>query len=208
MRNRVRRLSRADRAHKIFGASKHQYELKPVQEQELRDLEALLGTDLPDEFRRFLLDCGAGAGPYYGLFTPSEILSEMDDLWAEYEAELGRRPSPAAEFPISRRTAARFSDSRRDTQGPHLAEYPLDGCIPISFHGCTFWTLIVTTGELRGTLWDAANYVGFEGQWVPAQVPPGLSGVSTALPEFHRPPTFLKWYGAWVDRGSSQARAS
>ncbi|MFE9558267.1 hypothetical protein ACFYOD_32920 [Streptomyces sp. NPDC006703] len=49
-------------------------------EEQLRSLEASVGTGLPAQYRNFLLCAGGGgAGPYYGLMTPT--LSNSEWQW-------------------------------------------------------------------------------------------------------------------------------
>ncbi len=77
---RLAELSRRDRGRKVFGACKHQYRSTPVEEAELKRLEAELRVSLPSEYREFLLKVGSGAGPYYGVWGPAEALSELRGL--------------------------------------------------------------------------------------------------------------------------------
>ncbi|MDW6058250.1 SMI1/KNR4 family protein [Streptomyces sp. FXJ1.4098] len=74
VRERVLALRKAPRWWAVFGADfpdhGHNFELLPVlTEEQLGAVERRLGTELPEEYRTFLLEVGAGgAGPYYGLF--------------------------------------------------------------------------------------------------------------------------------------------
>lgn len=69
VKQRVILLSAIDRDRQVFGASHHQYKLAPtLDSQELGELQAALGTDLPFEVCAFLKQvASSGAGPYYGL---------------------------------------------------------------------------------------------------------------------------------------------
>jgi hypothetical protein len=209
MKERILRLADEDRTRRIFGASGHGYELSLVTHVDLEALEARCRIRLPPEYRDFLTRVGAGAGPYYGLLGAREVSSEMDNRWGEFEVEYGRRPCPSRPFPLSRFELQRSVHPEASATGPIAAEYPLDGCIPIASHGCTFWSLLVTAGELAGAVVDAANYVGFDGQWLPACVPPAIAGeFSAAKPEMPRPPNFLEWYAAWLNHSTGALRHS
>ena len=83
--------------------------------------------------------------------------------------------SPAKPFPFNQsdiknlnRKIARGEKS--DFAGTLVIEsfYPVDGCIPICHQGCTYWFWLVVTGELKGSVWDVANFVGSEGLWKPS----------------------------------------
>ncbi|WP_143663775.1 SMI1/KNR4 family protein [Streptomyces sp. rh34] len=73
VRERVLRLAEHPQSEKVFGAQGHGFRLGPVMsEEQLRAVEADLGVGLPAQYRSFLLHVGAGgAGPHYGLMTPS-----------------------------------------------------------------------------------------------------------------------------------------
>jgi hypothetical protein len=71
VRERVLTLREAPRWWAVFGAEHgHCFELLPVLNgEQVRAVERRLGTELPEEYRAFLLEVGAGgAGPDYGLF--------------------------------------------------------------------------------------------------------------------------------------------
>ena len=84
-----------------------------------------------------------------------------------------------------------------------------DGCIPICSQGCTFFSALVTAGELRG---KATMMVRLRNGG-PAVRPPGLlpDGSYTSgrfviefaprpLPTPPRPPTFIQWNESWLER--------
>ncbi len=219
LKRKLERLSTLDRQRKVFGAYMHKYESHPVTEVELLLLEAALGVRLPEDYRQFLQVIGYGAGPYYGLLGPKQILDEL----REYASE-GPEPlwSPGCPFPFSREQAEecfRIMGEHRD--GSLVGRtWPVDGCIPICFEGCSYYSLIVTAGDLAGSIWSSSNEglddefdelsqtfndtynrytynlapqppgdISLPGSWIPAWAP-ALS------PE----PTFLEWYNAWLDQ--------
>jgi hypothetical protein len=73
LRDRIRLLREVDRDLHVFGAATHRYQLAaPLGEEQVRQLEARLGVELPAEYRTFLREIGSrGAGPYYGMLEAS-----------------------------------------------------------------------------------------------------------------------------------------
>lgn len=80
VREQVEALAGRPGAETVFGAPGHRFALdEPLNAQELADLESQLGVRLPEDYRRFLLEVGAGgAGPAYGVFP----VRRADGQWA------------------------------------------------------------------------------------------------------------------------------
>jgi hypothetical protein len=107
------------------------------------------------------------------------------------------------EFPFTWDDAHRFYLGRRDWAGDHRptgeADFESPGCLEIGHQGCTNFTMLVTTGELAGTVWDV-----WDNTWMPARAP------STVLDLPHEPidlgptPTFGAWYDAWLTQALAQ----
>jgi len=146
---------------------------------------------LPRGYREFLLQVGAGCGPYYGIWSPSEVLAEWQSISTEDNGQPGR--SPSEKFPL---TAAETQIQNRD--------WPTGGCIPIGHQGCTFWSVLVLEGAFTGKVWDVACFVGTDGEWLPARRPTGLIGFEQSQPEelpaLNSPPLFVEWVEGWIDR--------
>jgi hypothetical protein len=72
LRDRIRLLGAIDPALQIFGAVRHKHALAaPLPADELAALEARFGP-LPEDYRQLVTELAAsGAGPYYGLESPS-----------------------------------------------------------------------------------------------------------------------------------------
>jgi hypothetical protein len=201
---------------KVFGASGkfgHQFKLTRASASELKHVEEELDVALPPEYSQFLVECGCGAGPYYGLYCPSRVLSEVRSLNENLPTN-GKVANPNLEFPFRKDDALTVQRKmgNHDPEPYLRAAWLCDGCIPIGEQGCTGYNALVTTGELRGTVWTV-NDDGAVAQWWPGGRPPGLLGegnlssgrfvptfVPRPLPEIPSPPTFLQWYGSWLER--------
>ena len=105
-----------------------------------------------------------------------------------------------------RRTQRKWNAATAEnTEKRYLKSWPTDGCIPICFEGCSFWTFIVTAGDLVGSIWShCADWYDeddptLEG-WNLAPQPPGirLDRILRCQPALSPAPTFLEWYGAWL----------
>ncbi len=223
LKHKLEQLSTLDRQLQVFGAKPyygfgHEYKSHPMSEVELELFEAALGVRLPKDYRQFLQVIGYGAGPYYGLLGPKQILAEL----REYASE-GPEPlwAPGRPFPFSREQAEecfRIMGEHRD--GSLVGRtWPVDGCIPICFEGCSYYSLIITAGDLAGSIWSSSNeglddefdelsntfnYTYNRYRYNLAPPPPHihlpgstiLAWESALSPE----PTFLEWYNAWLDQ--------
>lgn len=188
---KLSRLRSTPGADRVFGANRHRYRNTPVPAGQLAEVERRIGVPLPSRFRRFLLEIGPGAGPDYGIGDMDELLAELYDR------------DPAGEFPFVRADAERLYREWREwltspssDGGPAAeADWDLPGCLAISHQGCAEYTMIVTTGELAGTLWSASD-----GFWRPATAAPGVLDARHSEPIFLGPtPGFDAWYEAWLD---------
>jgi len=194
-------LKRKDPALLVFGAKTHRYKQTGIKPGDISLLEKKLHCSLPQEYKDLLLAVGAGAGPYYGLYNPGEIIKEYKS-YREYTDE---EYSAGKECPITQSAYFRIvQDLEAGIQEPwECYTYPADGCIPVCYQGCTFWTVIVTCGELKGTVLDVASYSGNEGWYLPARRPPGIvkAGIEPSkLPPINRPCGVFEWYRSWIER--------
>jgi hypothetical protein len=201
VRERVLALREAPRWWAVFGAEHgHCFELLPVlTEEQLRAAERRLGTELPEEYRAFLLEVGAGgAGPDYGLFPirpPEPDAPPVTDHCAlpfrsELTAELEREEPQRADYPDDDAFFAAYAawDVRRDELHDAFTERTL--CI--SHQGCGYYSLLAVTGPLRGTMWNDIRAIG-EGV-VPVE-PRGRTGHVS----------FAQWYLDWLDHAEHRA---
>jgi hypothetical protein len=218
LHDQVARLRRLDHKYEVFGASKHRYQSTPESLTSVERCEAALGVPLPSDYREFVLEVGSGAGPYYGLWTLDEARSEVQDLAVGTKPRPACPIDPAAAFPATAgglREGGAENAAGKDVVS-RAKRWPCSGCLPIGDQGCTFWSVLVLTGEFTGRVWDLACFEGFSGEWLPARLPPGLSGSRRGryrllsrfrrptdhreLPRLSRPPTFREWYVGWAER--------
>jgi hypothetical protein len=191
----VRKLRDLDAERRVFGADVHSYLLTRVPRHELDAFEDCLGTCPPEAYRSFLAEVGYGAGPYYGLLSPADILRELD--------RFNLAPGAAAlPFPVGTEGGERFffGPSRGRLAVP-LLDWPTPGLIPVAYDGETSWSMLVTSGIFTGTVWDVTVLESIVAECRPALRPPGLpDGAGNALPPLRRPPTFDQWYRGWLTR--------
>ncbi len=234
---RLDRLRELDRAPARFGASTHMYLTNPVAESELRALERDLGVRLPADFRGFLLEIGYGAGPYYGIYSPTQLLDEVRDglhlwmedsdtlaaAWDDYVKALGTWPVPAvpcwiewvAQQERSDHTTARSGWPTPDRPFPFTragaetipqgwawqavleSSFPVPGCVLIGNQGCAYYTVLITAGELTGSVWDLCHDPEGCGVWVPARC--ASENSYREPPHLPLVPTFREWYTGWIE---------
>lgn len=219
LKRKLERLSILDPQLQVFGANLHKYESHPLSNAELEHLEGELGVRLPAGYPNFLLEIGYGAGPYYGLYGPERILNEIDEDFSwdeELLPEPYRLPEPSRPFPFGREQAEecwRIMGERRSAIFQTETEGYADGCIPICFEGCTFMSMLVTAGDLVGSVWSCYNDDCISYNLAP--LPPGILQTKRLKstmswenlwmkpnwePALSPEPTFLQWYNAWLDR--------
>ena len=191
-------------APRIFGASHHGYTSHPTAPEELAALERRLGVRLAADYRAFLLEIGWGAGPYYGLWSPAAILAEYEGLTRDMEIETNVMVQAADPFPFG---PADIQDLLGNPDGALHATWPASGAIPIGHQGCTFWSALVTTGPLAGTVWDAGCIEYWDGNWAPARTPPGwLAGPEGPWTQRQLSPlpSFREWFDLWLEVACAQ----
>ncbi|MFF3559455.1 SMI1/KNR4 family protein [Streptomyces sp. NPDC002574] len=176
VRERVLALGAAPGSDRVFGAMGHGFVLDaPLTLAEVADLEAWLDVELPEDYRSFLLQVGAGgAGPAYGVFP---VRREGSDCWRwngdspeELEPGMLAEPFPGGPDPEA---AARILaeqpfqeqfedladlDAALETWEERLVEVQYDprstaGALCLSDEGCGLTVWLVVTGSERGRMW-------------------------------------------------------
>ena len=213
----VRQRVEALRAHpsrgQVFGASGHGFALDPpLTPDELIDLESYLGVTLPEEYRSFLTDVGAGgAGPAYGVFP---VRRDPGGPWRWHGdgADLTSVPLLATPFPVQRLGAAAIGELQRscpdeadfddeDAFDVALQEYDdrleallwppaaTAGAICLEHLGCAQRTWLVVCGPARGQMWNDPRADELD---LHPTGPPPL--------------TFGPWYLRWLDAAEEAQR--
>jgi hypothetical protein len=199
-------MRRLDSKRRVFGAHVHRYLSTPVSESNIAICEQQLGCTLPEDFRRFLMEVGHGAGPYYGVWDLKPAVEWLQHLGAELATEEGIEIMPSQPFPLTGDDLRDIERKvREESKHPCAgAKYPSHGCLPICHQGCIFWSVLVLQGEFAGKVWDVCNPTAHHGQWYPALRPPGRlfrdSSRQKVLPRLPKPPTFVEWYRGWIER--------
>lgn len=202
IRQKIARLAQADPDRKLFGASKHGYDLKPcLDETQVREIEEKHSFKLPDDYRRFIMEIGnGGPGPYYGLDPLEESFPALDltkdpallskrfplrePLYTmqaclgtdNYDEYYRRIETDEAYFDKIRRCINRFNKPKYSQGVLLICDYG-DG---ISF-------MLVLNGPERGNMWvdDRVNDGGI--------FPVAPESAPTSRTDF------LTWYETWLD---------
>lgn len=166
-------------------------------ETQVREVEEQFGVLLPDDYRRYLLHVSAGGrvrtlrfdGARWGwdgaryadhakLHVPfpdqDTALTASEDVWES---------APKREDYIS--DTAYEADHRAWREAADAAEEArAAGAVFLCDDGCGFYTLLVVSGPLRGTMW-------FDGRATCDRINPLLN-------DDRRPATFAEWYLDWL----------
>jgi hypothetical protein len=212
VRQRLAQLAAQPGAGEVFGSRLHRWELEPpLRPDELRDLEAQLRVDLPDEYRSFLLHVGrGGAGPAYGLFRLLHVdgrwqwddggadLTDLETLaqpFAHTEAfnpadELPARPDGDDYDSLEAFNEADDAYWELHDQVLYRREYSI-GLLYLCHLGCALHEALVVSGPLRGRMW--ADYTA-DGR-----------GFQPLVDSDGTPLGFARWYRRWLDQAEAKA---
>lgn len=205
---RYKEVAKHDRKLRIFGAEKHKYQPKKVCVDETKEFELVIGCDLPEDYRQFLLEVGSGVGPYYGLLSFDEIREELNSIYEDYQDEYNVRARPCDPFELEESAFAvpPFQG------GPAFADGPKSpgGFLPICHQGCEYVSVMVLTGPFRGKIFETCGFASTDSQWKSAEPPPGIAGRSKSLselPELPRYPSFSEWFVGWTENALNDLNA-
>ncbi|MEU7419914.1 SMI1/KNR4 family protein [Streptomyces antibioticus] len=215
VRRRVTELGARPASGEVFGAHGHGWELAdPLTEAQLTDLETQLGVRLPEEYRSFLREVGAGGvGPAYGLFPVRRVdgrwrwegdgadladLTLLSHPFPEHGPDPETVAALLAERPDEEEYADRddldaFDDAyeaweERWYEGPLFAPERTAGAIPICHLGCAQREWLVVTGVHRGTVWSDPRADDLD------------------LEPLHT--TFADWYLDWLEKAETETGES
>ncbi|GGN45412.1 hypothetical protein GCM10011578_097310 [Streptomyces fuscichromogenes] len=200
----------------VFGANGHHFRLEQVlSPKELAELEAQIGVRLPEEYRTFLLQVGAGgAGPAYGVFSVQ--LKDGRWQWAGDGADLADASRLAEPFPVAgpdptiveallkRCPQEEDFDDIEDFDTAYEAwdgqwlevmwnPQRTVGGIALCHLGCARRQWLVVSGPEQGRIWsdDRVDEVD----------------LAPLLDADDQPVTFARWYLDWLDHAEQQTHS-
>ncbi len=159
----------------FFGVKHHRFLLNPcLSPAEIATFEEQHQITLPEEYRQFLLHIGnGGAGPFYGLDSLHQ--------WDAFVAYFTDAPMPTNFLSAQPLLTPAYHMQKEQWKVVRRA-YPRDayrGCIALCLQGCTYYGLLMVSGEHAGRI------VYVDGDPQP--------------PYFVSPVGFLAWYEGWLD---------
>lgn len=183
----------------------------PLSVQEVNDLEAQLNTSLPEEYRSFLVEVGAGgAGPAYGVF-PVRQPEGGTWSWIGGGAEIAdlaliRDPIPGR---LDEAVVTALFEDRPDEEDLENPDdfWPLyeawerrmgdvmwspertAGAICVCDHGCALRSWLIVSGPERGRIW-------YDGRADEEDMTPLLID--------GQPATFERWYLSWLNEAEKK----
>ena len=194
----LEKLRTADWMSDVFGSSEHRFTLNPpVSEATVREFETKHAIQLPQDYRRFLLEVGnGGAGPYYGLFKLGEADSGFGhSSWTEGDGFVGDLSEP---FPHTEawndlngkpddesENEEIYEEQLTSFEERYFASANINGAIPICHLGCALRQWLIVTGPEAGNVWgdDRADW----------------EGLSPLIGKTGDRVTFYQWYRNWLD---------
>lgn len=220
VKEKLQELKMRDKNFIVFGSRKHLYKNNPVSYAEIERFENNYNFTLPEGFRTFLIEIGYGAGPYYGIRNLNEI-SEYIENWFMVDYfdspiqwlswvfgkrqnnpfSKDRKQKPEKPFPLKQehidkineqfiKNEIKFENDFRKTM-----PFPCEGIIQICHPGCHFETVLVTSGELRGSVWNV-ECDGKHSSWIPAEFKKN--------PKTFENINFEVWYEDWLNFNLAQ----
>ncbi len=211
---RLRRLATEPMpARPVFGTGSHRFGLEPpLSAAEVAAVEHQFGVALPEEYRDFLLQVGAGgAGPAYGAVALRH--GRAGWTWADSEAAITRldqlhRPFAVQPAPPPGYDDLLASEPAEDAFAAHdlyydayqkwantcariLREDPTRdiGAACLSTVGCAQYTWLVVSGPAAGQMWQDARCDDFE-------MAPETNDAGDVL-------TFGTWYLDWLAKAEA-----
>lgn len=209
VRERVRAVGAQPASRDVFGAFGHGWVLEePLTQDAVADLEAQTGVRLPEEYRTFLLEVGAGgAGPAYGLFPVRRVQGRW--RWEGDGADLADLSLLAQPFPEHgpdpETVDALLAECPEEEDFEEIEEFDdafeawderwadvmfaperTAGAIVICHLGCAQREWLVISGSHRGTVWSDCRVDDVD--------------LAPLLDDDGKPVTFARWYIDWLEK--------
>ncbi len=201
IRSKLNTLKTSDSQLQVFGAARHQYQLRPcLSEDDVVFFEQQHTITLPNEYRAFLRHLGnGGAGPHYGLFSLKECLSHINDEGGRFSLEQ-QFPHQSMWNPITKHTGDGLTKEYLAFETEYFRNAHVNGSVMISAQGCGHETLLIVSGSERGHIW--ANSRVSDGGIYPLS--PGQVAVDQPYSPIYVSDTqhrigFFEWYEHWLD---------
>ncbi|GJF33811.1 hypothetical protein KNE206_65110 [Kitasatospora sp. NE20-6] len=217
VRERVLALAAAPDTVDVFGRSGHRFALEaPLTAEELADLESSAGVTLPEDYRAFLLQVGAGgAGPAYGLFPVRRVQgrwrwegdgADLADLarLAEPFPPLGPDPEEVEALLTERPEEEDFEDIEVFDTATEAWDERWDalmwagdrtaGAVVICHLGCAYREWLVVSGPERGRMWADSRVDDID--------------LAPLLDERGAAVTFTRWYLGWLEQAEQAVAAA
>jgi len=194
----------------VHGATSHDFVLvPPLGTAGVADLEAFLGVPLPDDYRAFLAEVGAGgAGPFHGLNPVRRRDGGTGWEWTGAGTDLVEIEALDQPFPVRRAGDDALADHRarrpaeRDFDDEQGWDDALDawddeleallypeggtrGALCLADEGGAYYDWLVVSGPARGTMWEDPRCLDEDLR--PVTGPDGTRH------------GFGTWYLAWLD---------
>lgn len=168
-----------DTQYELFGANQHRYQLNPpLSASFVRETEEQYSFTLPEDYFQFITEIGdGGAGPDYGIDPFASFLQKGRDKMAErfyddYRRSLARPFTPR---PMRLDEVEEYAIVSRKGYEKNPGQYfvyikeekepddwcDTDGFFILGTHGCQWDFGLVTTGSLRGKVFDYDNECGY-----------------------------------------------
>lgn len=202
---RLNRLRRRDRKHRVFGSAAHDFRLnRPIDVRTIASFEQHHGIALPEDYRLFITEIGnGGAGPAYGLFPfgrhddsvglcpwdGSDLVGDFgspfphSEAWNLEKSFWDDVPQIPDGMPLEEETRLWDEWDRIDREhywNPAL----VNGAIPICHLGCALRQWLIVNGDQRGYVWNDFRA--------------DCRGLLPLLDEAGRPQSFEDWYLNWL----------
>lgn len=210
---RVQALAGKPASAKVFGSLGHRFSLdERLTSSDVAHLEAQIGAALPEDYRAFLLQVGAGgAGPAYGVFPVRLIQGRW--RWEGDGGDLANLSRLAEPFPCHgpdpEQVSALLMERPEEENFEEIEDFDdaieawdgrwepvmfspdrTVGAVVISTIGCAARQWLIISGPERGRIWsdDRADDVD----------------LAPLLDESGEPMTFTSWYLAWLEASERQ----
>jgi len=212
-------LREADRSFAVFGASGHEYRLRPcLDEAKIAEFEGRHSLRLPEDYRKFLMQVGnGGAGPYYGIYGLDELCETRADYWNDLSKPFPHRRQwegpPDLLKAINAAKVDKSFDQHRLAEliDEYWRQASRDGSINVCEYGCNLRFLLIVNGPEFGCIWfdatpDLAGYCPVAINRAAPLEPYAKWCITDEDTSEENRVGFAEWYHCWLDWASRLVR--